>query len=140
VITCFTLPSRAAIEAAARRNIRFVADDRIEPRVAAGDVELERAVQVAVIGNRQGVHAQLFGPRDKRLDRARSIQEAVMAMAMQMSKWRRRHRKVLLSQSQLDMRAGARAPSAADGRLPVLERSHVILSLRVSTRHEAHTR
>ena len=45
-----------------------------------------------MIRDRQRVHAQLFGAFDKRVDRAGSVQQAVVAVAMQMSKWWRRHR------------------------------------------------
>ena len=55
-------------------------------------IELERAVQVAVVGDRQGVHAQLFGPLDQPVDRAGAVEQAVVAMAMQMNKRRRRGR------------------------------------------------
>ena len=65
------------------------------PALSARLVELERAVQIAVIRDRQRVHAQLFGPRDELIDRARSIEQTVMAVAMQMSKRRRRHRGTL---------------------------------------------
>ena len=47
-------------------------------------IELERPVQIAVIGERQGIHPQLFGPIDQLLDRAGAVEQAVMAVAMQM--------------------------------------------------------
>ena len=54
-------------------------------------IELQRPVQIAVVGERQGVHAQLFGPFDQLVDRAGPVQQAVMAVAMQMNKRRRAH-------------------------------------------------
>ncbi len=44
-----------------------------------------------MVGDRQRVHAQLFGAADHAFDRAGSIQKTVMAMAMQMSKRQRSH-------------------------------------------------
>ena len=61
------------------------------PASLARLVELQRAVEIAVVGERQGVHAQLFGPRDQAFDRAGAVQQAVVAMAMQMNKRRRGH-------------------------------------------------
>ena len=78
-------------------------------------IELQRPVQIAVIGERQRVHAQLFGPLDQLLDRAGAIEQAVMAVAMQMNKRRRGH--------------GDSFPKICALRL-------VILPLRASTRHD----
>ena len=61
------------------------------PARLARFVELERAVEIAVVGDRQRVHAQLFGPLDQPVDRAGSVEQAVVAVAMQMNKRRRRH-------------------------------------------------
>jgi hypothetical protein len=91
VKTRFALRAGAAIEAAARRDVRFVTDDRVDARIAAGGVKLQRAVEIAVVRDRQGVHAQLFGACDHGIDRAGAIQQAVVAMAMQMNKRRRGH-------------------------------------------------
>jgi hypothetical protein len=44
-----------------------------------------------MIGDRQGVHAQLFGPRHERINRAGPVEQAVVAMAMQVNKRRRGH-------------------------------------------------
>jgi hypothetical protein len=44
-----------------------------------------------VIGQGEAVHTQLFGPFDEALNRAGSVEEAVMAVAMQMNKRRRVH-------------------------------------------------
>ena len=54
-------------------------------------IEIERAVQIAVVGERQAVHAQLFGPIDQSLDRAGSVEQAEVAVAMQMNERRRAH-------------------------------------------------
>ena len=55
------------------------------PAALALLVELERPVQVAVVGERQGVHALLFGPLDQLGDRAGAVEQAVVAVAMQMN-------------------------------------------------------
>jgi hypothetical protein len=49
-------------------------------------IELQRAVQIAMVGEREGVHAQLFRAVHEPLNGTRSIQETVMAMTMQMNK------------------------------------------------------
>ena len=91
----FALSARGLIEPAAGRYIRFVTNNRIDPHTFAGLIEFERAVQVSVVGDRQRVHAQLFRPIYEFINRARSIEQTVVAVAMQMSKWRRRHRGTL---------------------------------------------
>src|SRR4051812_34251879 len=92
MITRFALRAGTSIESASRRHIRLVTNDGIDPLSPAGLVKLQSAVQISMIRDRQRVHAKLFGPRNKRIDRTGSIQQTVMTMAMQMSKWRRRHR------------------------------------------------
>src|SRR4029079_16873289 len=86
---------RRTIQSAARRDIGFVSHNGIQTGPAAGLVELDRAVKIAMVGNRQGRHAQLFGPRHQLIDRARAVEQAVVSMAMQMGKRRRSHEKFL---------------------------------------------
>ncbi len=62
------------------------------PASLAALIELERPVQIAVVGEGQGVHAQLLGPLQQAGDFAGTVQQAVVAMAVQMGE-RLRHRK-----------------------------------------------
>jgi hypothetical protein len=95
VITRFALAARTFLEAASRRDIRLVTDNWIDPSAATRLIKLESAVQISVVRDRQRVHSQLFRPRDQLINRTGSIEQTVMAVAMQMSKWRRRHRGTL---------------------------------------------
>ena len=58
---------------APRGDVGLVADDRVDPRGFGGRVELQRPVQIAVVGQGQGVHPQCLGPLDqaRRSDRPR---------------------------------------------------------------------
>ena len=77
-----------ALEATIGSNIGLVAENRIDPGLAGRRVELERSVQIAVIGQGQGVHPQLFGPGHQLSDRAGPIEQAEMAVAVQMDEGR----------------------------------------------------
>ena len=72
---------------AARRNVRFVTDNGLDAAVLGLLVELQGAVQIAVVRQRQGVHALVSSTLDQPVDRAGAVQQAVMAVAVQMSKW-----------------------------------------------------
>ena len=80
------------VEAAARGDIGLDAHDRVDAHVLGRLVELQGPVQVAVVGQGQGVHAQLFGPLQQAGDFSGAVQQAVMAMAVQMGKGRGAHR------------------------------------------------
>ena len=53
--------------------------------------ELDGAVEVAVVGDRQGGHPQLLGPLDQVRDLARAVEQAVVAVAVQVDERRRGH-------------------------------------------------
>ncbi len=72
------------MEAAARGNIRLDAEDRIDAQFPSGLIELDCPVQISMIGQRQGCHSQGFCPFEQSPDRAGAVQEAVVAMTMQM--------------------------------------------------------
>ena len=72
------------VVAASGRDVGLDAEDRVDARVLGRFVELQRTVQIAVVGQGQGVHAQLFGPLQEAGDFAGAVQEAIVAMAMQM--------------------------------------------------------
>ena len=72
------------LEAAAGGDVGLQAEDRVDAQVLGLPVELQCPVQVAVVGQGQGVHLQGLGPVQQALDGAGPVQEAVMAMAVQM--------------------------------------------------------
>ena len=71
---------------ASRRDVRFVANDRIDTDLFAGVVKLKSTVQVSMVGQRQRIHAMVSRSLDQFLDRARTIQQTVMAVAMEVNK------------------------------------------------------
>jgi hypothetical protein len=72
-----------AVGALAGGDVRLVADDRVEAGRLALAVELDGAVQVAVVGQGQGVHAQLPGPRHQLGHAAGPVEQAVVAVTVQ---------------------------------------------------------
>ncbi len=77
------LDPRIAVEAAVARDVRLDADDRFYTRLAGGDVEVDRAVERAVIGERQRRHAELFRARHEVGDAREPIEQAVFAMRVE---------------------------------------------------------
>ena len=72
------------LEAAARGDVGFQSEDRVDAHFLGLLIELQRAVQIAVVGQGQGVHLQGLRAGQQPVDRSRPIQEAVMAMAVEM--------------------------------------------------------
>ena len=85
------LAARVFLEAAPGGDVGLVADDRVDLRGLGGLVKLERPVQIAVVGDRQGVHAQLDRAVDKPVDRTRPVEEAVVAVAVKVGERLRAH-------------------------------------------------
>src|SRR5260221_13768589 len=73
-----------AFGALTRRDISFVSDDRVDAGATALAVEFDCAVQIAVIGQRQGIHAEFFGLLNQFGNPVGAVQQRVMAMAMEM--------------------------------------------------------
>ena len=67
-----------------RRDVRLVADDRVDASLFAGPVELDGAVEVAVIGQGDGVHPLFFDVRDQLRNAVGPVEKAVVTVAMQM--------------------------------------------------------
>ncbi|OPZ64052.1 MAG: hypothetical protein BWY83_03272 [bacterium ADurb.Bin478] len=72
--------------AAAGRDIDLGTDQRFDARFFTILVKFDGAVQVAVIGQSQRRHTELFGGLDQIVDAASAIQKAVMRMIVQMDK------------------------------------------------------
>jgi len=100
--------SRFASEATSRSNIGFVANDRIESFRFGLAVEFQRAVQIAVVGQGQGVHPQFLGSLHELVNRCCSIEQTIVTVAVKMSKrsrGRSRHpAEVLRRKSRLGLR------------------------------------
>ena len=73
----------APVEAAFVGQVGLAADDGLDAPVLALRVEIDGAVEGAVVGDRQGAHAQLDGPVDQVRDPADSVQHAVLGVVVQ---------------------------------------------------------
>ena len=80
-----------AVGALAGGDVGLVADDRVEAGGLALAVELDGAVEVAVVGQGQGVHAQRLGVGDQLGDAAGAVEQAVVAVAVQVNEGTVRH-------------------------------------------------
>gem|GEM_PF-4247483 len=65
---------------AARSDIHFTSDDRMDALLGHGFIELDGTVHGTVVGDGAGSHAQFFEARGKTLDADRTIQKAVFGM------------------------------------------------------------
>ena len=72
-------------------DVSFIADDRVDVFGPTSVVELERPVQVAVVRQRQCVHAMVNGSLYQLGNRACSVEQAVVAVAVQVNERAIRH-------------------------------------------------
>ena len=63
-------------------HIAFDADDRLDAGFLRSGIELDCAVEIAVVGNGNRFLAQVNGPRHQLVDMAHSVEEAVVGMVM----------------------------------------------------------
>ncbi len=70
------------IKAARRGDVGLDAHDGVDAQILGRFIELQRPVQVAVVSQGQGIHAQFFGPLQQAGDLPRAIEKAVVAMAV----------------------------------------------------------
>jgi hypothetical protein len=68
-----------------RGDINFTANDRLYACGVSLGVKLQDTEHIAMIGNRHGRHAILFGPLDKIADTDGSIKQAVLGMHVKMN-------------------------------------------------------
>jgi hypothetical protein len=66
-------------------NIGFASDNRFDSRLLRSEIELDRAEQRSMIGERDCRHAQLRGALHHFLNFARPVEQAVLGMIMQMN-------------------------------------------------------
>jgi len=67
-------------------DIDFAADDGLEAELSGGEIKFERAVKVAVVGDGNGVHAEVLGFGAKVFQADGAVQQAVFCMAVQVDK------------------------------------------------------
>jgi hypothetical protein len=65
-------------------NVNLAADDGLEAGLLAGVVELDDAVEVAVVGDGAGAHAQVFRPRHQGGNTAHAVEQAEFGMNVEM--------------------------------------------------------
>ena len=65
-------------------HVDLAAQNRLDPGVRGGIVEVLDAVHVAVVGNGDGVHAEGLGPLDERLDSGGAVKNRILGMYVQM--------------------------------------------------------
>ena len=75
------------MEARAGRQVRFVADDRVDAAIFASGVKLDGPVEVAVVGDRAGVHAEGFGLLHQFGDAVEAVEEAIVSVQVQMGEF-----------------------------------------------------
>ena len=80
------LPAGQGLVCPVPADIRLTADDRFDPCVLHCGIEINRAVQDAVIRNRARIHTQLLQPVHQSGDPAGAVQQAVLRMQMKMRK------------------------------------------------------
>ena len=75
-----------AAAAAPRGDIDLAADDGFYASLPGLQVQLDGAVENAVVGNGHGLHAHLFSPGDQLRNARHAIEQTVLRMDMKMSK------------------------------------------------------
>ena len=86
-----SMPPSFFVKAAAGGDVGLQAEDRIDAQFLGRLIELHRPVQIAVVRQRQGGHPQGLRPLQQPANRAGPVQEAVVAVAMQMGERKRAH-------------------------------------------------
>ena len=78
--------SRRMITVTVSHDIYFTTDDGLDPGIFGQTVELDRAVHHAVVGEGNTIHTKFFHAGNQVRDAAHTIEEAVFAMYMEVSK------------------------------------------------------
>ena len=74
------------VEPAAVGHVDFTADDGFDAGLFAGRVEVDDSVERPVIGDCQGVHAQIAGPGNQFRDTTDPVEHAVFGVNVEMGK------------------------------------------------------
>jgi hypothetical protein len=87
------LLAAALLPAVPGGQVRLVADDRVDAALLALGVELDRPVQVAVVGDGAGGHAQLLGLLDQLGDAVEAVQQGVVGVQVEVGELAVGHRR-----------------------------------------------
>ena len=82
VVVIFSLGAGAFIKPVFR-DVHFASDDGLDAGFLRFLVKLNRAVQHAVVGERNGVHPKLFGAGDQIINFRKAVQEGIVAMSVE---------------------------------------------------------
>ncbi len=82
----FTILIGVAVLHGARREVGLDADNRFDAGVGTGAVKVNHAEHRAMIGNRQRIHAEVFGTMDELVNTAETVQQRVFRVDVKMHK------------------------------------------------------
>jgi len=77
------IPTIAGLAFPVRRDVGLDAENRLDGRRAGRGMELERRVEIAVIGDRDRGHAERLHPVDQLLDAVATVEQGVLAVEME---------------------------------------------------------
>jgi hypothetical protein len=83
--------ARLAFEARAGREVDLAAEDRLDAVLLGGLEELDRAEEVAVVGERDRRHAELLRALEERIDLDRAVEQRVLAVQVEVDEGPRAH-------------------------------------------------
>jgi hypothetical protein len=95
---------RFLVHSASWSEITLVADDGVDSTLAAFVVKLDRAIQIAVVGDRAGSHPQAFRLLDQWWDAVETVEQAIVRVQVEVSKLSANHRRSPRNSEQTDKR------------------------------------
>ncbi|EKD22226.1 MAG: Na+/proline symporter [uncultured bacterium] len=81
------------VKTAFRRDVQFAADDRFDPVLISMFIEIDRSIEIAMIGHRNSGHLIFFCFPKKVVETDRAIEETVLGVKVKMNKIRVCHRR-----------------------------------------------
>ena len=88
VVGAFIAPVlRAALRVLARRHVELGAEDRLDPRFLGGEVEIDPAEKVAVVGERDGRELEVLGLLDQLLELGGAVEQAVLRVHVEVDEF-----------------------------------------------------
>ncbi len=99
-------------------DVDLAADDRLDPLVARGLVQVDRAGERAVVGERHRRHLELGRPGGERRDPARPVEDRVLAVDVQVDEVGAHGRPILAGGPGRPRVSGAGSPAAGSDRCP----------------------
>ena len=104
-------------EAGGFDEVEFAADERLDALGLGLVVELDRAVEIAVVGEGEGAHAELGGAIHQPVDAAAAIEQAVVGVDVEMDEILVGGRHGLVKQAQRGMRKAEMRETEKPGKL-----------------------